>query len=359
MAKSVLHTIEDNLSTFSKGQKRIGRYILDHYDQAAFMTASKLGKLTEVSESTVVRFAAELGFDGYPAMQKALQEMARNRLTSTQRIQAAENIYDRDVLSSVLQADIENLRQVALNEDRRTFDTAVNRIVGARHIYILGARSSTHLAGYLHFYMQMIFENVTLVQSTAAGEIFEQLFRCGEGDVMIALSFPRYSKDTINAVRFAKSRGVEIVAITDQEQSPVAQMSAAALRQGRNHEKPRRFFRVSPHCLLFIFHACPDAVHVPDAPGLSGDLADRCAGICHLAQRQESSSVRRHGAFAHGGACRACQSGFQSRRRNDFDVSSLRKPADAGVHALRCGRCRDAGIGRALVFQLQRGHNLG
>ena len=229
MAKSVLHIIEDSMSTFSKGQKRIGRYILEYYDQAAFMTASKLGKLTEVSESTVVRFAAELGYDGYPSMQKALQEMARSRLTSTQRIQAAESIYGQDVLSGVLQADIENLRQVALNEDRRTFDTAVNRIVGARHIYILGARSSTHLAGYLHFYMQMIFENVTLVQSTAAGEIFEQLFRCGEGGVMIALSFPRYSKDTINAVRFAKSRGVEIVAITDQEQSPVAQMSAAAL----------------------------------------------------------------------------------------------------------------------------------
>lgn len=194
MAKSVLHTIEDNLSTFSKGQKRIGRYILDHYDQAAFMTASKLGKLTEVSESTVVRFAAELGFDGYPAMQKALQEMARNRLTSTQRIQAAENIYDRDVLS-----------------------------------YILGARSSTHLAGYLYFYMQMIFENVTLVQASAAGEIFEQLFRSGEGDVMIAFSFPRYSKDTINAAHFARSRGAEIIAITDQKQSPVAQLSSAAL----------------------------------------------------------------------------------------------------------------------------------
>ena len=163
MAKSVLHTIEDNLSTFSKGQKRIGRYILDHYDQAAFMTASKLGKLTEVSESTVVRFAAELGFDGYPSMQKALQEMARNRLTSTQRIQAAENIYDRDVLSSVLQADIENLRQISMDEDRDTFQTAVEKIVHARHIYILGARSSTHLAGYLYFYMQMIFENVTLV----------------------------------------------------------------------------------------------------------------------------------------------------------------------------------------------------
>ena len=190
MAKSVLHTIEDNLSTFSKGQKRIGRYILDHYDQAAFMTASKLGKLTEVSESTVVRFAAELGFDGYPAMQKALQEMARNRLTSTQRIQAAENIYDRDVLSSVLQADIENLRQISMDEDRDTFQTAVEKIVHARHIYILGARSSTHLAGYLYFYMQMIFENVTLVQASAAGEIFEQLFRIGPEDVMIAISFP-------------------------------------------------------------------------------------------------------------------------------------------------------------------------
>ena len=229
MAKSVLHTIEDNLSTFSKGQKRIGRYILDHYDQAAFMTASKLGKLTEVSESTVVRFAAELGFDGYPAMQKALQEMARNRLTSTQRIQSAENIYDRDVLSSVLQADIENLRQISMDEDRDTFQTAVEKIVHARHIYILGARSSTHLAGYLYFYMQMIFENVTLVQASAAGEIFEQLFRSGEGDVMIAFSFPRYSKDTINAARFARSRGAEIIAITDQKQSPVAQMSSAAL----------------------------------------------------------------------------------------------------------------------------------
>ena len=229
MAKSVLHTIEDNLSTFSKGQKRIGRYILDHYDQAAFMTASKLGKLTEVSESTVVRFAAELGFDGYPAMQKALQEMARNRLTSTQRIQAAENIYDRDVLSSVLQADIENLRQISMDEDRDTFQTAVEKIVHARHIYILGARSSTHLAGYLYFYMQMIFENVTLVQASAAGEIFEQLFRSGEGDVMIAFSFPRYSKDTINAAHFARSRGAEIIAITDQKQSPVAQLSSAAL----------------------------------------------------------------------------------------------------------------------------------
>ena len=229
MAKSVLHLIEDNMNEFSKGQKRIGRYILDHYDQAAFMTASRLGSLAEVSESTVVRFAAELGYDGYPAMQKALQEMARSRLTSTQRIQAAESIYGEDVLGSVIQADIENLRQIALNEDRGSFDAAVDRIVNARHIYILGSRSSTYLAGYLNFYMQMMFENVTLVQTSAAGEIFEQLFRSGEGDVMIAISFPRYSRDTISAVKFARAKGTEVVALTDRKQSPVAQMSVAAL----------------------------------------------------------------------------------------------------------------------------------
>ena len=229
MSKSVLHTIEDRMAAFSKGQKRIAHYILDHYDQAAFMTASKLGKLTEVSESTVVRFAAELGFDGYPAMQKALQEMARNRLTSTQRIQAAENIYDRDVLSSVLQADIENLRQISMDEDRDTFQTAVEKIVHARHIYILGARSSTHLAGYLYFYMQMIFENVTLVQASAAGEIFEQLFRSGEGDVMIAFSFPRYSKKAVKALKYASDRGATVVAITDSTLSPLTKYAEHVL----------------------------------------------------------------------------------------------------------------------------------
>lgn len=139
MSKSVLHTIEDRMAAFSKGQKRIAHYILDHYDQAAFMTASKLGKLTEVSESTVVRFAAELGYDGYPSMQKALQEMARSRLTSTQRIQAAENSYGDDILGSVIQADMENLRQIAVNEDRGEFRAAVERIVAAKHIYIFGA----------------------------------------------------------------------------------------------------------------------------------------------------------------------------------------------------------------------------
>lgn len=230
MAKSILHTIDDHMSGFSKGQKRIAAYILDNYDKAAFMTASKLGKLVGVSESTVVRFASELGYDGYPSMQRALQEMIRSRLTSTQRIQAAGDIFSgQDILGSVLQSDIDKLREVVSQADRKAFDNAVDRIQNARHVYILGARSSTFVAGYLNFYLHLLIENVTLVQTTAAGEIFEQLFRIGPGDVMIAISFPRYSRITMNTVQFARARGATIVAVTDNELSPVYQMSDAAL----------------------------------------------------------------------------------------------------------------------------------
>ena len=230
MAKSILHTIENNMSSFSKGQKRIAGYILENYDKAAFMTASKLGKLVGVSESTVVRFASELGYDGYPSMQRALQEMIRSRLTSTQRIQAAGDLLDRqDLLGAVLQSDIDKLREIVGEADRREFDNVVERIMQARHIYILGVRSSSFVAGYLNFYMHLLCENVTLVQSNAAGEIFEQLFRIGPEDVMIAISFPRYSKVTMNTVKFAQHRGASIIAVTDNELSPVYQMSDAAL----------------------------------------------------------------------------------------------------------------------------------
>ena len=230
MAKSILHTIENNMSSFSKGQKRIAGYILENYDKAAFMTASKLGKLVGVSESTVVRFASELGYDGYPSMQRALQEMIRSRLTSTQRIQAAGDLFDhQDLLGAVLQSDIDKLREIVGEADRTEFDNVVERIMRARHIYILGVRSSLFVAGYLNFYMHLLCENVTLVQSNAAGEIFEQLFRIGPEDVMIAISFPRYYKVTMNTVKFAQDRGASIIAITDNELSPVYQMSDAAL----------------------------------------------------------------------------------------------------------------------------------
>jgi len=230
VAKSILHLIETHMSSFSKGQKRIAAYILENYDKAAFMTASKLGKLVSVSESTVVRFASELGYDGYPSMQRAPQEMIRSRLTSTQRIQAAgDRLAGPDLLGTVLQSDIEKLREVVAQADRGAFDNVVDRIRNARHIYIMGVRSSYFVAGYLNFYMHLLFENVTLVQSNAAGEILEQLFRIGPEDVLIAISFPRYSQVTLNTVKFARDRGAGIIAITDNEMSPVYQMSEAAL----------------------------------------------------------------------------------------------------------------------------------
>lgn len=230
MAKSVLHTIESNFGSFSKGQKRIANYILQDYDKAAFMTANRLGKLVGVSESTVVRFASELGYDGYPSMQRALQEMIRSRLTSTQRIQAAGDMLSgHDVLATILQSDMEKLQMVVNEADRSEFERVVDCVMQAKHIYILGVRSSYFVAGYLNFYLHLLSENVTLVQTNAAGEIFEQLFRIGPGDVMIAISFPRYSKVTMNTAKFAVDRGATIVAITDNELSPLYQMASASL----------------------------------------------------------------------------------------------------------------------------------
>ncbi|WP_312279859.1 MurR/RpiR family transcriptional regulator [Oscillibacter sp.] len=230
MAKGILYTLESGMSGFSKGQKRIASYIMENYDKAAFMTASKLGQLSGVSESTVVRFAYELGYAGYPALQRTLQEMIRSRLTSTQRIQVADSMMSgHDVLSSVMRSDFDRLRMVADKADRREFDLVVDELVRARHIYILGVRSSSFVAGYLNFYMHLLLDNVTLVQSNEAGAIFEQLFRIGPGDVMLAISFPRYSKSTINTAKFAKDRGATILGITDNEMSPLGQMSSAAV----------------------------------------------------------------------------------------------------------------------------------
>ena len=230
MAKNILHTIESNLDTFSKGQKRIARYILDHADKAAFLTASRLGELAQVSESTVVRFATELGCGGYPEMQKALQDTLRTRLTAAQRFQEADGRFSRqDLLGAVVQSDMEKLRQMGAQSDRGAFDRAVERILRSRHVYILGVRSSSFVAGYLNFYMHLLREQVTLVQSNAAGEIFEQLFRIGPEDVMIAISFPRYSQVTVNTVKFARDRGASIIAVTDNALSPVYRFSDAPL----------------------------------------------------------------------------------------------------------------------------------
>ena len=226
MAKDILSLIQREMPGFSKGQKRIANYILTSYEKAAFMTASKLGQTVDVSESTVVRFAAELGYDGYPAMQRTLQEMIRNKLTAVQRIQVSnDRLAHQDTLSTVLQADVENLRLTLEEVDREAFARAVQAILRAKRVYILGVRSSSALANFMTFYFNLILENVTLVNTISTSELFEQIFHINQDDVFIGISFPRYSRRTVRAMRFAKDRGATAIAITDSNLSPLCELA--------------------------------------------------------------------------------------------------------------------------------------
>ena len=223
MKRDLLMTIKNQLPSFSKGQKLIANYILEHYEKAAYMTASKLGGLVGVSESTVVRFACELGFEGYPEFQKALQELIRNMLTAVQRIEVTNTLIgDGDMLEKVLLSDAEKIKRTLDNIDRASFAEAVQRIVNAKNIYIIGVRSSSSLAGFLNFNLRMVFDNVHFVQTTSGSEMFEQIMHLGSGDTMIAISFPRYSQRIINAVEYAKEVGADVIALTDSHRSPIA-----------------------------------------------------------------------------------------------------------------------------------------
>jgi DNA-binding MurR/RpiR family transcriptional regulator len=223
MNTSLTGLIDAHAPTFSKGQRRIAAFITQHYDEAAFMTAARLGEEVGVSESTVVRFATELGFTGYPQLQKALQELIRGRLTSIQRIQASREQMDhQDILGSVMERDMESIHNAIERLDRSAFNSAVDKLLKAKHIYILGVRSSAYLAGYLHFYFHLIFPNVTLVQNMAGGEVFEQILDIGPGDVIFAMSFPRYSTNVINAVKYAHAQNAAVIALTDSMLSPIA-----------------------------------------------------------------------------------------------------------------------------------------
>ncbi len=224
MKRNLLKEIKDRMPTFSKGQKLISVYILDNYDKAAYMTAAKLGAIVNVSESTVVRFAIELGFDGYPEFQHALQEIVRTKLTSFQRIEVTNNIIgDGDVLTKVLLADSDKIRHTLEEIDRAAFEKAVEEIVNARRIYVVGVRSSSALASFLGHSLGQIFDEVKILEPTSGSEMFEQILNIGEKDVIIAISFPRYSKKIINAVDYAKHRGASVIAITDSAMSPIAQ----------------------------------------------------------------------------------------------------------------------------------------
>ena len=230
MNGDILTMIQENMAGFSKGQRRIAAYILESYDKAAFLTASKLGKKVNVSESTVVRFAAELGFDGYPDMQRSLQKMIRNRLTSVQRIEVTnDRIGDQDLVSMVLQSDVDKIRMTLEELDRSSFDGTVDAIVGARKIYLIGVRSAAALTTFLHFYLNLIFDNVVLVTANTGSELFESLLRVGEEDVVLGISFPRYSSRTVQAMSFARDRGATTIAITDSEASPLAAASKYTL----------------------------------------------------------------------------------------------------------------------------------
>ena len=223
MKQNLLQEMTARMQTFSKGQRQIAAYILEHYDRAAYMTASKLGTVVKVSESTVVRFADELGFSGYPEMQKTLQELAKTHLTAAQRMEVADSLLGKDnVLEKVLLGDAEKIRHTLEGIDREAFYAAVESIAKAKNIYILGSRSSASLAGFLNFNFQMMFDNVRNVEVTSGSEMFEQIMNIGAEDVLIAISFPRYSKRTVRAVKFAHDAGANVVSITDSVQSPIA-----------------------------------------------------------------------------------------------------------------------------------------
>lgn len=224
MKDDILLILEEKAPTFSKGQRKIAAYINEAYDKAAFLTASKLGKTVGVSESTVVRFAVELGYDGYPEMQKAMQEMVMNRLTSVQRMGIAnDRIGNQDVLSSVLQADADKIRQTSETVSREAFRQSVNAILRARRIYILGVRSASALANFTGYYLNYMFDNVQVITASGAGEMFENLVGVSDEDVILAFSFPRYSTATLKAAQYCRSVGATVIGLTNSNISPLAQ----------------------------------------------------------------------------------------------------------------------------------------
>lgn len=223
MNGNLFATLGSRIPEFSKGHRRIADYILSHYDKAAFMTASKLGESVGVSESTVVRFASELGFDGYPELQKALQEEMRTRLTAVQRIEVSFDRFGRDeVFKSVLLHDIDRIRRTLEETDPKYFSSAVEDIISADRIYIMGIRSSAALASFLGYYFRLMLPRVTVIETGSRSELYEQLMYMTYRDVLVGISFPRYSRQTVLAINYARDVGAKTVAITDRNDSPIA-----------------------------------------------------------------------------------------------------------------------------------------
>ena len=221
----LISLIKNEFPKLSKGQKIIGQYIITDYDKVAFMTAAKLGETVGVSESTVVRFANALGFEGYPELQKSLQELIKTKLTTVQRVEMSKE-YSSDfaTLQKVLKSDIDNIRGTLDDIDPEAFESAVNKIVSAKKIYIVGLRSSATLGEYLAFYLNFILDNVVLV-NYGISDVFEQILKVNKDDLVIGISFPRYSKRTYELLKFAKEQGANIIAMTDSVKAPIAELS--------------------------------------------------------------------------------------------------------------------------------------
>ena len=229
MSDGILSLLQERFRTFSKGQKLIANYIMDSYDKAAFMTASRLGKTVGVSESTVVRFAVELGFDGYPSMQKTLQALVRTKLTSVQRIEVSNSRIAGDVAGAVLQADIDALRRTGELLDREQLEKCVDAILHARRIYIVGVRSSAAIAFFLNFHLRSAFDNVQLITSASTSEMFEQMIHVTHEDVVLGISLPRYSVRTVKLLQYARARGATTASITDKVDAPAGRVSDCVL----------------------------------------------------------------------------------------------------------------------------------
>lgn len=221
--KDIFELLKDKKDNSSKSHRKIAEYILEHYDKAAFLTAAKLGNCVGVSESTVVRFASDLGFDGYPALQHSLQEAAKNKLTALQRIDVLlQQLGDGGVLEKVLQNDIDHISKTLEETTDQAFNAAVDSILSAKNIYIMGTRSSSALANFMGYYFKLMLPNVIIVQAGGRSELYEQLMRLSKDDLMIGISFPRYSKQTVHALAYAHAKGADSIAITDSLDSPIA-----------------------------------------------------------------------------------------------------------------------------------------
>ncbi|MBO5454294.1 MAG: MurR/RpiR family transcriptional regulator [Clostridia bacterium] len=230
MENNVLEQIEARLPSLSKSQKKIGEFIITHYDKAVFMTALKLGHQVGVSESTVVRFANVMGYEGFPELQEALGDVVKTRLTSVQRHEiAVDKMENKDILAKVISADISKLKNTLEQIDRVDFDNAVEAILKAKNIYVMGVRSASALASFLGFYLNLIFDNVKLVHTNSMSEMFEQILRVNEKDVVIGITFPRYSRRTVQSMQYAKKRGANVIGITDTPKSPVVESCTTAL----------------------------------------------------------------------------------------------------------------------------------